>query len=144
MEINVTIPSTEEAIFYINQLCQLTFQHYNLKDFHKDCFLIHELVINAVEATKQKYADESKLRLLHFQLQLVDSLVVKLIDEVGGLSQEYIDALDPSNLQNDLLWSESGRGLLLIKEAAEEMWYRNVDGKFELGFKKGVFFNDES
>lgn len=142
MEINVKIPSTEDAILYINQLCNITFQHYNVKDYHKECFLIHELAINAVEATKKKYAEESKSRSIIFQLQILDSLIVRIIDEVGGLSQEYLDALDHTILQGSLLWAESGRGLLLIKEAAEEMWYRKVDGKYELGFKKGVSFNE--
>lgn len=141
MEIDVTVSSTDEAIGYINQLCHLTFQHYNIKDYQKECFLIHELVINAIEATKRKYAEASKYRKLRFYLQLEEYLIVKMIDEVGGLSQGYLDALNPDQLQN-MLWCESGRGLLLIKDAVEHMWYKKVDGQFELGFKKGVVFND--
>lgn len=143
MEINVTIRPNEQSVLYIQQLCQLTFEHYRVKDYHKECFLIHELVINAVEATRRKYAEESKYRFLNFRMQLVDSLVVRMIDEVGGLSQQYLDALDPSRLYKDLLWAESGRGLLLIKEATEQMWYRKIEGKFELGFRKGVLFHDK-
>lgn len=142
MEINVTVPSTEDSIFYINQLCKTTFQHYRVKDHHTYCFLIHEVVINAIEATKRKYAEMSKSKTLIFHLQLTDSLVVKMLDEVGGLSQEYLDSLNPERLQDILLWSESGRGLLLIKEAAEEVWYKEISGRFELGFKKGVTYND--
>ncbi|WLR52742.1 ATP-binding protein [Bacillus tianshenii] len=135
VEVAFTCKSSASSIEYIMDVCHTTFERFKLQRVHILKFLIHEALINTVEAISKKYNSKQINQYFTFQLKLSQDIEIRVIDSVGGLSQAYLDQLNPKQLEN-ILWQESGRGLLLIKEKTDKMWYKELGNEtYEFGFK---------
>ncbi|WP_456276071.1 ATP-binding protein [Bacillus sp. AK128] len=104
---------------------------------HRLGFIVHELLINSLEATRQKYDEEAsnysiKLKITSQQ----EAVEISVIDQAGGMRLEQIQNLDATCLE-DLLYSECGRGLLMIKSMVDDMgMYYDRHGLFEVKVRK--------
>ena len=98
-------------------------------------FVVHELVIHAVEAMQQMEFTEVKEIIVHV-IKEADVLKVTVTDEAMGIPEEKWSCILEANFE-ELDYSDRGRGFLFIKHMVDELWFENLsNNRFLVGVKK--------
>lgn len=109
-------------------------------------FIIHELLINSLEASFRRYGEEAAI---HHSMKLTISqdqgaIDIAVMDQAGGIEEEEYQLLHEKSL-DDLVNSENGRGLLMIEHMVDDLKMDyELDGTFVIKVRKeGVNFYDQ-
>ncbi|MBM7659972.1 serine/threonine-protein kinase RsbW [Bacillus mesophilus] len=100
-------------------------------------FVIHELLINSLEASVRRFGEEAIHRFIKLKMSYqLSTIEISVIDSAGGMSPESLQHFEQESLDN-LLDRECGRGLLMVKNMVDdlEMDY-DSQGLFEVKVRK--------
>ena len=87
MELLLNVEPTQRSIQFVDQTITTFTETYEIPNKREICFVVHELVINAVEAMQQMQFNELKEIIVHV-IKDVDVLKVTVIDEAMGIPEE--------------------------------------------------------
>lgn len=118
--VEVDCPSTTASLPILQHLSREALQNLEEDDRIKKCFAINEGLINAI-----KYCDRNDAS-ISFSIVKTEEYTDFIIKNYGAqISNIVFDNLSTQTFDN-VLWEESGRGLLIINEIADE-WSFNRD-----------------
>lgn len=137
MQIIIEIPPTEQGIQLIDEMMK-SYVSINEIPFERElCFVLHELVINAVEAMEKAGYVEGH----YIKVQLEKSnvtLSMSVIDFADGIPEECWQKVLTYDLETmgDL---DRGRGLLFVQHMVDDIWFEYVAPKqFLVGVTKKI------
>ncbi|MDQ0155423.1 ATP-binding protein [Robertmurraya andreesenii] len=124
MEITLSLLPNQKGITFVDQMIHTYMTVYDLPSKREICFVVHELMINAVEAMNETGNNEKKS--IELQVFYLDgTMKITVIDSAGGIPNEHWE--DFLQLDTDIItFSDRGRGLLFIKNMVDEIWFKNV------------------
>lgn len=137
MEFTLNLVPNQNAIFFVDETMKNYTNIFNLPSKKELCFIVHELVINAVEAmefgTKN---DTEKIQVTVSQDS--EQVKVTVVDHGKGIPEDsWEDALKFD--LDEIGFSDRGRGLFFVKNMVDEVWFENVsESKFLVGVSKRV------
>ena len=135
MELLLSVEPTQRSIHFVDQTITTFTEMYEIPHKREICFVVHELVINAVEAMQQMQFTEVKEIIVHVTKD-ADVLKVTVIDEAMGIPEEKWSRILETNFE-ELDYSDRGRGFLFIKHMVDEIWFENLsNNRFLVGVKK--------
>ena len=135
MELLLSIEPNQQSIHFIDQTITLFAEIYEIPNKRELCFVVHELVINAVEAMQKiQFTDGNEIE-IHV-IKEADVLKVTVTDRAMGIPEEkWYEILEADFTTLD--YSERGRGFLFIKHMVDELWFENLShNRFLVGVKK--------
>ena len=135
MELLLSVEPNQQSIQFVDQTITIFAEMYDIPNKRELCFVVHELVINAVEAMQQiQFTDVKEIK-VHV-IKDADVLKVTVTDEAMGIPEEKWDSILEANFE-ELDYSERGRGFLFIKHMVDEIWCENLsNNRFLVGVKK--------
>ncbi len=137
MEFTLNVKPNMQAINFVDQVMENYMTVYNLPYQKELRFVVHELVINAVEAMEKKNTDSQEKIQVHV-IQKDDEIRVTVIDDAKGIAVSDWQKVFEFDLHN-LTSSDRGRGLLFIKNMVDSIWFENIsETKFLVGISKKI------
>ena len=137
MELLLSVEPNQQSIQFVDQTITTFAEFYEIPNKRELCFVVHELVINAVEAMQQIQFTEMK----EIKVQVIkdaDVLKVTVTDEAMGIPEEKWSCILEANFE-ELDYSDRGRGFLFIKHMVDELWFENLPNNcFLVGVKKKI------
>ncbi|RAK19142.1 anti-sigma regulatory factor (Ser/Thr protein kinase) [Anoxybacillus vitaminiphilus] len=136
-ELTITFPAKIESIEFCDQICEQTFSFFALEMKNELKLAVHEAVINSVQATCSKYTDIENMPIkLMIRIYENDRIEVFVYDHAGGIPDDVLAQLLEKKFE-EVLWEESGRGLLLIQTLMDKVSFERIDEQiFLLKFTK--------
>ena len=135
MELLLSVEPNQQSIQFVDQTITIFAEIYEIPNKRELCFVVHELVINAVEAMQQMKFIEVKEIIVHVTKD-ADFLQVTVTDEAKGIPEENLSSILGANFE-ELDYSDRGRGFLFIKHMVDEIWFENLsNNRFLVGVKK--------
>ena len=137
MEFTLNVNPDTQAIAFIDQVMENFTDLYNLPYKRELRFVVHELVINAVEAMGKIYTPSQKEIQIHVT-QTYQEIKITVTDEAKGIAENDWDKILQFDL-NELDYSDRGRGLFFVKNMVDHIWFENIsDTKFLVGVSKKI------
>lgn len=135
MELLLSVEPNQQSIQFVDQTITIFADIYEIPNKRELIFVVHELVINAVEAMQQIQFTEVKEIEVHVKKE-EDVLKVTVTDAAMGIPEEKWDCMLDANF-DQLDYSDRGRGFLFIKHMVDEIWFENLpNNRFLVGVKK--------
>lgn len=137
MDFTLNLVPNQQAIYFVDETMASYTNLYNLPCKRELCFVVHELVINAIEA--MSHANLNEVATIQVQVSQDDELVIVTVtDQAKGIPEKDWEKL----LQFDLVdptYSDRGRGLFFVKNMVDDIWFENVsDTNFLVGISKKI------
>ncbi len=137
MEFTLNVNPDTHAIAFIDQVIENYTNIYNLPYKRELRFVVHELVINAVEAMGKIEACTKKEIQIHVT-QSLEEITITVTDEAKGIAESEWDSILQFDL-NKLDYSDRGRGLFFVKNMVDHLWFENIsETKFLVGISKKI------
>lgn len=137
MEFTLNVKPTIQAINFVDQVIQNYTNIYDLPNKKELQFIVHELVINAVEAMGKINTDSKEQIQVHVS-QSEEEVQVTVTDQAKGIAESDWDRVLQFDL-NDLTYSDRGRGLFFVKNMVDHIWFENIsETKFLVGVSKKI------
>lgn len=135
MELQLTVNPNEQSVYFVDQMMESFVKFYELNEAQELCFVLHELIINAVEASiKTAGGKNIEIAVLYEN----GEIAMTVTDSAGGIPEEQWAVVTDLNVM-DLAVSERGRGFLFIQHMVDRLWFENLDGgQFKVGVKKKI------
>jgi serine/threonine-protein kinase RsbW len=134
-EITVQCPAKMEAIEFCDMLMEHISHFFTIQEREAFVLSVHEAIINSIEAMRKLYG-ESHARTFSLFMRITEKDITILVSDCAdGLPAHEIEKLQTKHLE-DLLLAESGRGLLLIKELMDDIWFeQRENGQHAIGMR---------
>lgn len=133
MKLTLMLQPNEQAIFFIDQLMESYTKVFHPDFMRECCFVMHELVINAVEAMVQANSTENIEVIISCTNEVLE---MTIIDCAAGIPKEQWNAVLEDCLTTDD-FSDRGRGLFFIKHMVDSIWFEQLDdARFSVNVKK--------
>jgi serine/threonine-protein kinase RsbW len=134
-EMKIQCEATDEAIDFCDLLAEQIARFFSVHDRDMFVLSVHEAVINSVAAIRQS-GEETEKNTFVLSLRITEEdVTVTVTDEGSGIPIKQIERMREKSLE-DMLLAESGRGLLLIKETMDDIWFeRRENGKCAIAMK---------
>ncbi len=137
MEFTLNVNPDTQAIAFIDQVMENYTSLYNLPYKRELRFVVHELVINAVEAM-EKINTCSKKEIQVHVTQSNEEIKVTVTDEAKGIAENDWDKVLQFDL-NEPDYADRGRGLLFVQNMVDHIWFENIsETKFLVGISKKI------
>lgn len=137
MDFTLNLVPNHQAIYFVDETMASYTNLYDIPSKKELCFVVHELVINAIEAMKDTQFNEGAKIQVHVS-QNDESVKVTVIDQAKGIPEKDWDKVLQFNLDGHT-FSDRGRGLFFVKSMVDEIWFENVsDTKFLVGVSKKI------
>lgn len=137
MEFTLNVNPDTQAIAFIDQVMENYTEIYNLPYKRELRFVVHELVINAVEAMGKINTPAQK----KIQIQVTQSneeIKITVTDEAKGIDEKDWDKVLQFDLDK-LDYADRGRGLFFVKNMVDHIWFENIsETKFLVGISKKI------
>lgn len=136
MGFSVEVSPNEQAIELVDAMMASYVSTYDLPNARELCFVLHELVINAVEAMRGAGKGE---QIIEVQIeQDCDTLQMVVIDGAGGIPKEQWQDVLTYNFE-EMLTSDRGRGLFFIQHMVDQIWFEHIaPERFLVGVSKNL------
>lgn len=136
MEFTVEVPPNEQAIDFVDAIMKRFITMYELPYERELCFVLHELVINAVEAMQSTGKQE---QLIFVQVvQNREQLQMIVIDRANGIPEEQWEEVLTYNFE-EMADSDRGRGLFFVQHMVDHIWFEQVaPNRFLVGASKNL------
>ncbi|WP_342534140.1 ATP-binding protein [Lysinibacillus sp. FSL K6-0057] len=137
MEFTLNVNLDTQAIAFIDQVMENYTELYNLPYKRELRFVVHELVINAVEAMGKIDTPSQKEIQIHVT-QSYEEIKITVTDEAKGIAEYDWDKVLQFDL-DELDYSDRGRGLFFVKNMVDHIWFENIsETKFLVGISKKI------
>lgn len=124
MEFSLEVRPNQQAIHLVDEMMRSYIAIYDLPHKRELSFVLHELVINAVEAMENvKRAQGGVIRVQVVQDGPLLQMVV--IDCAGGIPKEKWDQLLTYDVE-EMGDSDRGRGLFFVQNMVDHIWFEYV------------------
>lgn len=137
MEFTLNVNPDTQAIAFIDQVMENYTELYNLPYKRELRFVVHELVINAVEAMGKINTPAQK----KIQIQVTQSneeIKITVTDEAKGIDEKDWDKVLQFDLDK-IDYADRGRGLFFVKNMVDHIWFENIsETKFLVGISKKI------
>jgi serine/threonine-protein kinase RsbW len=134
-EIAVQCPAEMEAIEFCDMLMEHLSRFFTVREQEALVLSVHEAIINSIEAMRKLYGESHAKTFSLFMRITEEDMTILVSDYANGLPAHEIEKLQTKRLE-DLLLAESGRGLLLIKELMDDIWFeQRENGQYAIGMK---------
>ena len=141
MKFTLNVNPDTQAIAFVDQVMDNYANVYNLPYKKELRFVVHELVINAVEAMGKIDACSEKEIQIHVY-QSNEEIKVTVTDEAKGVAENDWDKVLQYDL-NELDYSDRGRGLFFVKNMVDDIWFEHIsETKFLVGISKKIYINE--
>ncbi|KGR81227.1 MULTISPECIES: ATP-binding protein [Lysinibacillus] len=135
MEFTLNVNPDTQAIAFIDQIMENYTNLYNLPYKREIRFVVHELVINAVEAMGKINIPTQKEIQIHVT-QSNEEIKITVTDEAKGIDEKDWDKVLQFDLDK-LDYADRGRGLFFVKNMVDHIWFENIsETKFLVGISK--------
>lgn len=139
MEFTLNVNPDTQAIAFIDQVMENYTELYNLPYKRELRFVVHELVINAVEAMG-KIDTPSQKEIQILVTQSYEEIKITVTDEAKGIAENDWDKVLQFDL-DELDYSDRGRGLFFVKNMVDHIWFENIsETKFLVGISKRFIY----
>ncbi|WP_028552202.1 ATP-binding protein [Paenibacillus sp. UNC451MF] len=137
----------EQFIDMSDEMAENFLKYSGVPQYRKLCYAVHELVINAVEATLRHQASVNEANrcsdsmglehIIRLRMELEEGEVVITITNYAELGAcQAIHSKRSANM-DDLLHEERGRGLLIAKRWSDQLTFdQEEDGKITIQLRK--------
>ena len=141
-EVKLTIPAQKKWLGLVDLTIEYIAKSLEAIMAAQVAFAVREAVINAMcAAEKMAPTRESAIDIVVCCNE--ENWEIQIADEGPGISETVLERLTTMDCA-DLLWSESGRGLLYIKEYMDEYYSeKNVEGKHVFTMRKKIGGNGD-
>ena len=141
-EVKLTIPAQKKWLGLVDLTIEYIAKSLEAIMDAQVAFAVREAVINAMcAAEKMAPTRESAIDIVVCCNE--EYWEIQIADEGPGISETVLERLTTMDCA-DLLWSESGRGLLYIKEYMDEYYSeKNVEGKHVFTMRKKIGGNGD-
>jgi len=137
MEFTLNVNPDTQAIAFIDQVMENYTDLYNLPYKRELRFVVHELVINAIEAMGKINTPVQKEIQIHVA-QSNEEIKITVTDEAKGIDEKDWDKVLQFDLDK-LDYADRGRGLFFVKNMVDHIWFENIsDTKFLVGISKKI------
>lgn len=138
MNVVVEIPPTQEGIRLIDEMMQSYVEIHELPHARELCFVLHELVINAVEAMGK--ASEHERDCIQVKIEKTNvTLNMCVIDFADGIPEESWEQVLTYDLEAMGDNFDRGRGLFFVQHMVDKIWFEYVAPKqFLVGVTKSL------
>lgn len=137
MEFTLNVNPDTQAIAFIDQVMENYTDLYNLPYKRELRFVVHELVINAIEAMGKINTPVQKEIQIHVA-QSNEEIKITVTDEAKGIDQKDWDKVLQFDLDK-LDYADRGRGLFFVKNMVDHIWFENISKtKFLVGISKKI------
>ncbi|AVK83386.1 ATP-binding protein [Lysinibacillus sp. B2A1] len=141
MEFTLNVNPDTQAIAFVDQVMENYSNVYNLPYKKELRFVVHELVINAVEAMGKINTCSKKEIQIHV-CQSNEEIKVTVTDEAKGIAENDWDKVLQYDF-NELDYSDRGRGLFFVKNMVDDIWFEHIsETKFLVGISKRIYINE--
>ena len=135
MDFTLNLVPNYQAIQFVDQIMNNYTDLYNIPSKRELCFVVHELVINAIEAMSQANLTNGEEIQVHVS-QDEETVKITVIDQAEGIPEEEWKNYLQFNF-DELHFSDRGRGLTFVKNMVDDIWFENVtETKFLVGVIK--------
>lgn len=133
MEFTFTIEPNQQSIGLIDQVMETYTELYAIPNAREICFVMHELVINAVEAMEK----EERMESIEVKVRNENELLqIMVIDSAAGIPKDQWPIMFDTNVNMDSCL-ERGRGFMFIQHMVDQLWFEQLsDLHFLVGVKK--------
>lgn len=138
MEFTLRVQANMQAVHFIDKTMENYTTLYNVPFSRELRFVLHELVINAVEAT-----EKSLHPLSHNTIQVkvthnYEEIKLTVIDEAQGITENNLEKALQFDL-NEHNYTDRGRGLFFVKQMVDSIWFKHISKtKFLVGVSKKI------
>ena len=137
MEFTLNVNPDTQAIAFIDQVMENYTDLYNLPYKRELRFVVHELVINAVEAMGKINTPVQKEIQIHVTPSN-EEIKITVTDEAKGIDEKDWDKVLQFDLDK-LDYADRGRGLFFVKNMVDHIWFENIsETKFLVGISKKI------
>ncbi|EFI66562.1 ATP-binding protein [Lysinibacillus sp. HST-98] len=137
MEFTLNVNPDTQAIAFIDQVMENYTDLYNLPYKRELRFVVHELVINAIEAMGKINTPVQKEIQIHVA-QSNEEIKITVTDEAKGIDEKDWDKVLQFDLDK-LDYADRGRGLFFVKNMVDHIWFENISKtKFLVGISKKI------
>lgn len=137
MEFTLNVNPDTQAIAFIDQVMENYTDLYNLPYKRELRFVVHELVINALEAMGKINTPVQKEIQIHVA-QSNEEIKITVTDEAKGIDEKDWDKVLQFDLDK-LDYADRGRGLFFVKNMVDHIWFENISKtKFLVGISKKI------
>lgn len=135
MELQLAVKPDERSVYFADHMMENFAAFYELNEAQELCFVLHELIINSVEASIETAGGKNvEIAVLYENSEIT----MTVTDSAGGIPEEQWAVVTDLNVM-DLSVSERGRGFLFIQHMVDQLWFENLDGgQFKVGVKKKI------
>ena len=135
MDFTLNLAPNQQAIHFVDQTMSNYTTLYNIPSKRELCFVVHELVINAIEAMKQANLTNGEEIQLHVT-QTEEAVTVTVVDQAEGIPEKDWKKYLKFNF-DELHFADRGRGLTFVRNMVDDIWFENVsETKFLVGVLK--------
>lgn len=125
----------KETVAIIDGILEKYIELYNLSHMREIAFVVHELVVNAVEAMEEAQKQDKEKIQLNFSHK-DEEIKITVTDSAGGIPEEYWDDIIYGEIE-ETTYSERGRGLFFIKHFVDQLWFDKIsENLFLVGVSK--------
>lgn len=134
MEFRIEVPPNEQAIDFVDAVMKNYVETYELPAARELCFVLHEFVINAVEAMNEAGKAE---QLIDVHVAYDGALIqMTVIDKADGIPEEQWEDVLTYNF-DEMADSDRGRGLFFVQHMMDDIWFKHVaPNRFLVGASK--------
>lgn len=128
MELSIKLLPNQQSIHLIDEVMNTLTNSYNLPNKKEICFVVHELIINSVEAMEELKKNEVEIE---FQAHLRNGIIeISVIDYARGIEEDQLATMFEINTKH-LTSSDRGRGLFFVKNMVDDIsFYQFKENKF--------------
>lgn len=136
MQFLVEVLPDERSIELVDSIMSNYVSTYNLPNQRELCFVLHELVVNAVEAMQKANKNEQLIQVR--VVQECEQLQMIVIDRADGIPKERWQEVLTYNLE-EMIDSDRGRGLFFVQHMVDGIWFEQVaPEQFLVGVAKTI------